>query len=517
MIGGFNGRDPLAVACPSYCLTYRQKTHQWRLFHPHTFSHFHQSQPPKNPSLLAFSFVHKTPKPCPPPSLSRTPNPTLLLLLLYPSNSTPPLSEKSAKLTFPNTYYAGNESMLSRNSVQFNYILVMLFLLLLLVEEVGYVRPTYVQKQALPLLFSGRDCILHAQTGSGKTLAYLLLIFSVINTQRSTVQAVIVVPTRELGTQVTRVARMLAARPMELELEQKSCTVMALLDGGMLKRHKSWLKAEPPTIVVATIKSLCQMLEKKILKLESMKVLIIDEVDFMFNSSKEVSSLRKLLTSYSSLHNRQTIFASASIPQHNRFVHDCIQQKWTKSDVVHVHVNPIQPMPSCLHHRFVICGKNKRHQTLLSLLRSDAPESGIIFVGEQSEKSKKAGNAPPTTSLVDFLRTSYVGCSDIHLLEEDMNFNSRAASLSEVRQGGSYLLVATNIAARGVDLPETTHIYNFDLPRTAVDYLHRAGRTGRKPFSDNKCTVTNILTSEERFVLQRYENELLFNCEELIL
>ena len=86
-----------------------------------------------------------------------------------------------------------------------------------------------------------------------------------------------------------------------------------------------------------------------------------------------------------------------------------------------------------------------------------------------------------------------------------------------MRQGGSYLLVATDIAARGVDLPETTHIFNFDLPRTAVDYLHRAGRTGRKPFSDNKCTVTNILMSEERFVLQRYENELLFNCEELIL
>ncbi|GMY27438.1 DEAD-box ATP-dependent RNA helicase 58, chloroplastic isoform X1 [Fagus crenata] len=363
-----------------------------------------------------------------------------------------------------------------------------------LVEEVGYVRPTDVQKQALPILFSGRDCILHAQTGSGKTLAYLLLVFSVINTQRSAVQAVIVVPTRELGMQVTKVARMLAAMPMELELEQKSCTVMALLDGGMLRRHKSWLKAEPPTIVVATIRSLCQMLEKQILNLESMRVLIIDEVDFMFNSSKDVSSLRKLLTSYSSLNNRQTIFASASIPQHRRFVHDCIQQKWTK-----------------------ICEKNKRHQTLLSLIKSDAPESGIIFVGEQSEKSKKAGNAPPTTSLVDFLRASYVGCSDIHLLEEDMNFNSRAASLSEVRQGGSYLLVATDIAARGVDLPETTHTYNFDLPRTAVDYLHRAGRTGRKPFSDNKCTVSNILMSEERFVLQRYENELLLNCEELIL
>jgi superfamily II DNA/RNA helicase len=86
-----------------------------------------------------------------------------------------------------------------------------------------------------------------------------------------------------------------------------------------------------------------------------------------------------------------------------------------------------------------------------------------------------------------------------------------------VRQGSSYLLVSTDIAARGVDLPDTTHIYNFDLPRTAIDYLHRAGRTGRKPFSEKKCTVTNIITSEERFVLQKYENELMFNCEELIV
>lgn len=377
-------------------------------------------------------------------------------------------------------------------------------------EEIGFVVPTDVQRQALPVLFSGRDCILHAQTGSGKTLAYLLLIYSVINPQRSAVQALIVVPTRELGMQVTKVARMLAAKPMDI-------TVMALLDGGMLRRHKSWLKAEPPTIIVATIASLCQMLEKHIFKLEAMQVLVIDEVDFMFNSSKQVSSLRKLLTIYSSCNNRQTVFVSASIPQHRRFLHDCIQQKWTKNDVIHVHVNPIEPMPSRLQHRFLTCSKKQRHQTLLSLLQTDAPKSGIIFVGEQSEKSKKAGNAPPTTLLIDFLKTSYGGCSDILLLEEGMNFNLRAASLTEVKQGGSYILVATDIAARGVDLPETTHIYNFDLPRTAIDYLHRAGRTGRKPFSDEECYVTNIILPEEHFVLQRYENELMFKCEELIL
>ncbi|XP_059311859.1 DEAD-box ATP-dependent RNA helicase 58, chloroplastic isoform X1 [Lycium ferocissimum] len=382
-------------------------------------------------------------------------------------------------------------------------------------EEIGYVIPTEVQLQALPFLFSGRDCVLHAQTGSGKTLAYLLQVLSVIDSQRSAVQALIVVPTRELGMQVTKVARMLAANPSELKSGLKSCTVMALLDGGMLKRHKSWLKAEPPSIVVATIGSLCQMLEKHILKLDSSQVLVVDEVDFMFNSSNEVSSLKRLLTSYSSSKNRQTIFASASIPQHRRFLYDCMQQKWTGADVVHVHVNSVEPMPSCLHHRFVACNKREKNPMLLSLLQTDSPESAIIFVNEQSEKSKKTGSAPTTTLLVDFLRSSSGRFSDVSLLEEDMNFNQRASSLSELRGGGGYLLVATDIAARGVDLPETTHIYNFDIPKNAVNYLHRAGRTGRKPFSDKKCFVTSIITVEERFVLQKFENELMFCCEQL--
>ncbi|XP_058082523.1 DEAD-box ATP-dependent RNA helicase 58, chloroplastic isoform X4 [Magnolia sinica] len=330
-------------------------------------------------------------------------------------------------------------------------------------EEIGFVVPTDVQLESLPTLLSGRDCIIHAQTGSGKTLAYLLLIFSVIDVRRSAIQALIVVPTRELGMQVTKVARMLAARPTEHGSEQKACTVMALLDGGTLERHKSWLKAEPPQIIVATVRSLCQLLEKKKLKLEAMRVLVIDE-----------------------------------------------------NDVVHVHVNPIEPMPSCLRHKFVLCHKNRRLHVLLSMLRIDRPKSAIIFVNEQSENSKKAGNPPSTTSVVEFLKSSYSECLNILLLEEDLNFNARAVSLSEVRQGGC-LLVATDIAARGVDLPETTHIYNFELPKTAVDYLHRAGRTGRRPFSDDACTVTNMITPNERFVLQRFENELMFQCEELCL
>uniref|UniRef100_A0A1D1YN51 RNA helicase n=1 Tax=Anthurium amnicola TaxID=1678845 RepID=A0A1D1YN51_9ARAE len=381
-------------------------------------------------------------------------------------------------------------------------------------EDIGFTLPTEVQRQSLPVLLSGKDCVLQAQTGSGKTLAYMLLIFSVINFQRSAVQALIVVPTRELGMQVARVARMLAAKLTGFETVKSTCAIMALLDGGMLKRHKSWLKAEPPEIVVATIGSLCQMLEKHVLKLEAIQVLVVDEVDFMFNSSKQVQSLRKLLTSYSTIDARQTIFASASIPQHNRFLYDCVQQKWTKKDVVHVHVNAVEPLPSCLSHRYVICRKHERLGSLLFLLQSDTPKSGIIFVNDQSEKSKRTGDLPSTLLVLEFLKACFNESLEIHLLEEDMNYNARATSLSEVRQG-SCILVATDIAGRGVDLPETTHIYNFDLPKTAVDYLHRAGRAGRRPFSDDTCVVTSLISPEERFVLQRFENELMFNCEEL--
>ncbi|CAN1347675.1 DEAD-box ATP-dependent RNA helicase 58, chloroplastic, partial [Linum perenne] len=97
------------------------------------------------------------------------------------------------------------------------------------------------------------------------------------------------------------------------------------------------------------------------------------------------------------------------------------------------------------------------------------------------------------------------------------NLNEFSSLVQEMRQGEGYLLIATDIAARGVDLPETTHIYNFDLLRNAVDYLHRAGRAGRKPFSGEKCNVTNIIKPKERFVLQKYEDVLMFNCEEVVV
>ncbi|CAO2167858.1 unnamed protein product [Urochloa humidicola] len=97
-----------------------------------------------------------------------------------------------------------------------------------------------------------------------------------------------------------------------------------------------------------------------------------------------------------------------------------------------------------------------------------------------------------------------------------MNFNARAASFSDVK-GRGFLLVSTDISSRGFDLPQTSHIYNFDLPKTATDYLHRAGRTGRQPFSKLECDVTTLITEDEHLVLRGFQNELKFDCEEMPL
>ncbi|KAI6677789.1 hypothetical protein NL676_038585 [Syzygium grande] len=146
--------------------------------------------------------------------------------------------------------------------------------------------------------------------------------------------------------------------------------------------------------------------------------------------------------------------------------------------------------------------------------------SASVIQRSTSSSSSRSGlrrsAARRLTNLVLRRRRSAVSGCDI-FTRENRNSARIRKSGKEVRQKEGYLIVATDIAARGIDLPETTHIYNFDLPRSAVDYLHRAGRTGRKPFSNNKCVVTSIIASEERFVLKRYENELMFVCEELVL
>ncbi|KAG0588713.1 hypothetical protein KC19_2G263900 [Ceratodon purpureus] len=391
-------------------------------------------------------------------------------------------------------------------------------------EELGFVEPTHVQREALPILLSGRDCILHAQTGSGKTLAYLLPIFAKVLPSRAAVQAIVVVPTRELGMQVAKVARKLAGKGSTEEggealKEKGTVMVMALLEGGTSSRQKAWLKAEPPQIVVGTLERIARMIETKNLRTNAITTVVIDEVDAMMGAAKEGGHLQKLLSEYTRPQQRQTILASATIPQHRRFLNDCIQNKWVKEDVTHIHVRPEDKMPSYLQHRYVVCEKDDRLPALLSLLQADAPKAAIIFVNDQSEKAKRAGNTPSTLTVAEYFSRNKIAPDGDALweplvLEEELHVNARTAIVSDFREG-QCLLVATELAARGLDLPEVSHVYNFEWPPSVTSYIHRAGRTGRRPITEDLGTVTSFITSKELFVLRRLENELSLKFEAL--
>lgn len=229
---------------------------------------------------------------------------------------------------------------------------------------------------------------------------------------------------------------------------------------------------------------------------------------------QEGNQLQNLLAVHTRADQRQTIFASATVPQHNRFMRDCIQNKWAKVDLVHIHVSPKVMMPEYLQHRYVVCDKQDKLQALVSVLNRDNPRAAIIFVNE-SDKAKRTGETPNTSTTAEYLsemiRQGILAKDDSErweplILEEDDHINQRTSTLSEFR-GGRCLLVATDLAARGLDLPEVSHVYNVDMPPNVTSYIHRAGRTGRRPIEEEQGTVTNFIIQKELFVLQRIENE----------
>ncbi|KAH7282659.1 hypothetical protein KP509_35G042200 [Ceratopteris richardii] len=322
--------------------------------------------------------------------------------------------------------------------------------------------------------------------------------------------------------QVVREARKLGKQS---DIEDKSgsskgsLNIMTLLDGGSLSRQKVWLKADPPQIIIGTLLCICRMIETKNLKTNAVNTLVIDEVDAMFGMSQHVSMLRMLLSNVSSK-NRQTIFASATIPQHSQFIRKCVAEKWLREDVVHVQVSQIHKMPESLIHLHVLCDKNEKLQILDALLRADKPNAAIIFVSKQSEASKRKGLLPSTELVADFLASSFEQDVDSRMkplvLHEEANINARTSILAEFPHGKT-LLLATDLAGRGLDIPEVTHIYNYELPATAIDYVHRGGRTARKPFNSKCGTITTLLTEKELFVYERYQNEIMFESREHIV
>lgn len=425
----------------------------------------------------------------------------------------------------------------------------------------GWEYPTDVQERTLDAILKENttDVVVQAQTGSGKTLAFLIPCLAAIDPTRSAVQALIVVPTRELGLQVAKVAKRLATGPEKI-------MVMSVLQGSQNRRQRAWAWAEPPHVVIGTPEELCNMIRYGgIKRYNSIKYLVVDEVDacLLNNGGKILSKLilssgtplHELLSKYLSptyddgqddsdfesntvvidtnkprpvQNERHTIFCSATIPQIRHFLKQCVQNQWMLQAPRHISVRP-GDLPSRIRHGFVVCSETAAK---LQALRRIIRKIDMSTTDDQSDQNYTSRNLPkkilvfaeshrPLEEMAKVIAKDVTGglywneqtadVSDVtsirvSVLRYEDSLSQRAIALDGFREGSNgAIMLSTDLAARGLDVPDISHVVQFDLANTPDTYVHRSGRTGRLGKSGQ---VINILTPDEEFVLQRLANAL---------
>jgi ATP-dependent RNA helicase DeaD len=346
---------------------------------------------------------------------------------------------------------------------------------LLSLEAMNILSPTPIQAEAIPLILAGKDVIAQSQTGTGKTLAYLLPTLQKINSGLKQLQVMVLVPTRELGMQIMH--------EIEKLTEHSGILAQPLIGGASVSRQIEKLR-QHPQIVVGTPGRILELIKVKKLSMHHVQSIVVDEVDQVFDlgSMIEVEAILK-----SAMRDRQILFFSATIS-------DAIQtsaMRWMK-DPAMIHINPAQRAAETLEHLYFVCEEREKIDTLRRLIRMYNPKSAIVFINETDDAAE----------VVQKLR--YVGLS-MEALYGEASKQDRARAMSGFREGRFQLLLATDVAARGLDLAEVTHVINLDLPVDADHYIHRAGRTGRM---GRRGTVISIVARKQQFIIDKYAKTL---------
>ena len=350
-------------------------------------------------------------------------------------------------------------------------------------------RPTPAQLSSIPsILDDESDALIHARTGSGKTLAYLLPLVERIDSSRQATQGCVVVPTRELGLQVAKVLRRLTKG-----------TVMSLLDGSSLKRQRTWAWAEPPHIVVGNPTPLRRMADEAGLKsLDACAFVVIDEVDAFLDDDERRDALHRLLNDHLP-RKRSTVFATASVDAPQRLPGDLLRRRWATRPVQYL--SSERGMPT-IQHTLVLCPKPEARLAVLRQFLKGVKAATVVFFDE-----KRLSLLPKIAAALtqDDLR--------VDVLNESDDLESRSSAFEAFVKGETDVLLTTDLAARGLDAPRTSLVVNFDVPRTATDYLHRAGRTARL---GRRGAVLTICEKSERFALERFGNKLGVGIDEVV-
>jgi len=326
------------------------------------------------------------------------------------------------------------------------------------VKAAGYTTPTPIQQQALPAVLKGQDVLGVAQTGTGKTAVFVLPILQRLTQgSRGRVRALIVAPTRELAEQIHEAT---------VELGRKTRVRSVTVYGGVSKRGQVEALRRGAEIVVACPGRLLDLAGDRSIDLSHVEVLVLDEADRMCDMGflPDIRRILKLVPA-----RRQTLFFSATMPQEIRELADSILK-----NPVTVQIGVIAPAKTVSHTLYPV-SQGLKKKLLLATLEQTATGRVLIFTRTKYRARNLAR---------DLERQRY----RVSALQGNMSQNKRQQAIDGFRKGRYDILVATDVASRGIDVSDISHVINFDMPDTVDAYTHRIGRTGRAQQSGEAFT-----------------------------
>jgi ATP-dependent RNA helicase DeaD len=342
-------------------------------------------------------------------------------------------------------------------------------------DELGFQDPTPIQEQAIPALLGGQDVIGQAQTGTGKTAAFGLPLLQYLDPENEEVQAIVLTPTRELCIQVTQALRSYAEH---LDIE-----IVAVFGGAPIRSQQSQLRSGAH-VVVATVGRMKDLMSRRSLVLTAARYVVLDEADEMLDLGfiEDVERILRMCPS-----GRQTALFSATMPPPI--------QKLAESymyDPVTISITPKKLTVDAIQQAYIEVPAKDKAARLVELLKTEEPEQAIIFTRTKIGASK----------LEKTLKDKGL---DVKALHGDLSQGVRDGVMISFKDHRVRLLVATDIAARGLDIEHVTHVINYDVPNSSEVYVHRIGRTGRVGRTGRAIT---FVTPAQREEIDRIERDV---------
>jgi ATP-dependent RNA helicase DeaD len=343
-------------------------------------------------------------------------------------------------------------------------------------RHLGYERPTPIQEQTIPALLEGRDVMGQAQTGTGKTAAFGLPLLQYVDPRDPNPQAIVLTPTRELCIQVTQALRAYG--------QNRGIEVVAVFGGAPIRDQAARLKREAQ-VVVGTVGRVLDMISRHHLILDGARYVVLDEADEMLDLGflEDVETILARCPM-----GRQTALFSATIPTEIRRLADKFMH-----DPVEIQVRAATLTIDTVDQYYVEVPDREKPDTLVKVIKAESPEQAIVFVRTKIGVDRLA-------------RRLNDGGVRVKSLHGDMSQGSRDGVMIAFKSGRERLLVATDVAARGLDITGVSHVVNYDIPNSPDIYVHRIGRTGRAGEAGRAITLITPKQRRELEAIARHAN-----------